>query len=84
LWLDARRKGQELPYLDVALRFLDDPVRPGVLRDVWDLRDMELLRVPRALNPSIVKVRELRALQRLISHAASDHAGEAAETATVP
>ena len=76
LWLDARRRDADQPYLDVQLRFFEAPIRPTVLREVWDLRDMELLRVPRALNPSIVKIRELRALQRLISHIATDDLGD--------
>ncbi len=71
LWLNPEQGNKSRPYVSVQWTFLAEPIPRRELVDTWDLRHLELLRVPRALNPSLVRIGELRALQRLTSHAAS-------------
>lgn len=65
-WLDPERGQSERPYISVELHFLDVPVPRAAIANVRELRALELLRVPRALNPSVVTARELPALRRLL------------------
>ena len=67
LWRDPERAAADQPYADIALEFLPAPIAPRDVRAVAALVGLELLRTPRAGNPTIVRDGELRALQDLVA-----------------
>jgi len=62
LWLDDGTAHQVRPYVDLEMEILDEPISRMTLAADPDFREAEILRVPRAPNPSGLRAREFAAI----------------------